>query len=338
MGLVKQFLMSRRDLGYNSRLTPVSKFRCCMKRLADTDKWRRLLLSRGVKPDLADVWAALARPAIRLLPQNQSVTDSTEIGTSKIGGMADLPDGMDWPLRPAYGYAREIREWRDKAVWAPAPLHFIAQINLADVAAAGSDLPLPEQGLLLFFYDVATQPWGFDPLDRAGWRVVYVEAGQRLARTQDPNGSIAVSSLAFEPREGLPDWDHTQYILCEKFGYPIELVRPELDRLSDDDNDAFCTPEGHSFGGWPKLIQRPMEVECQLASHGLYVGSAEGFADPRAPELRTDAHAWRLLLQIESDDSQGRMWGDSGRLYCWCRDEDIAARRFYRTWLVQQCY
>jgi uncharacterized protein YwqG len=44
-----------------------------------------------------------------------------------------------------------------------------------------------------------------------------------------------------------------------------------------------------------------------------------------------------LLLQIDSDDALGSVWGDLGRVYFWIRDQDLAARRFDRIWHVMQC-
>jgi uncharacterized protein YwqG len=41
---------------------------------------------------------------------------------------------------------------------------------------------------------------------------------------------------------------------------------------------------------------------------------------------------------VDSDDAAGTMWGDSGMLYYWIRDDDLAARRFDRAWCVMQCY
>jgi uncharacterized protein YwqG len=32
------------------------------------------------------------------------------------------------------------------------------------------------------------------------------------------------------------------------------------------------------------------------------------------------------------------MWGDSGRLYWWIREADLAEGRWDATWLVLQCY
>ena len=41
---------------------------------------------------------------------------------------------------------------------------------------------------------------------------------------------------------------------------------------------------------------------------------------------------------IDSFDDIGMMWGDSGRLYWWIREADLAEGRWDATWLVLQCY
>jgi uncharacterized protein YwqG len=58
---------------------------------------------------------------------------------------------------------------------------------------------------------------------------------------------------------------------------------------------------------------------------------------PRAEQLRTGAASWRLLLQLDTDDDLGWMWGDVGRLYFTIRQEDLAAYDFSRAWMVLQC-
>jgi uncharacterized protein YwqG len=80
-----------------------------------------------------------------------------------------------------------------------------------------------------------------------------------------------------------------------------------------------------------------MMLECALVSAGLYCGDATAYQDARLPVFRQQAHRWRLLLQVPSVEAAGMMWGDAGCLYYWIRDDDLAARRFERCWLILQC-
>jgi len=80
-----------------------------------------------------------------------------------------------------------------------------------------------------------------------------------------------------------------------------------------------------------------MQLEAQLVSNGLYCGDASGYNNPRAKALAAGATDWVLLLQLDSDDAAKIMWGDAGMLYFWIRRDDLAARRFDRTWFTLQC-
>jgi uncharacterized protein YwqG len=70
------------------------------------------------------------------------------IGTSRLGGMPDLPADVPWPWRPALpvAYFKEHGE-------CPSPLSFIAQIDFAEIHAAGGLEGFPPSGRLLFFCD-----------------------------------------------------------------------------------------------------------------------------------------------------------------------------------------
>ena len=81
-----------------------------------------------------------------------------------------------------------------------------------------------------------------------------------------------------------------------------------------------------------------MELECQLVSHGLYCGDSSGYLSRAAAGLRDGAKDWRLLLQIDSDDALGVMWGDAGILYFWIREDDARSGRFDQAWAVLQCH
>ncbi len=74
-----------------------------------------------------------------------------------------------------------------------------------------------------------------------------------------------------------------------------------------------------------------MRLECQLASNGV-----TDIDDPRAAALSKGAMDWQLLLQVDTDDTIGMRWGNTGMLYYWISLADLQARRFDSTWLVLQ--
>jgi uncharacterized protein YwqG len=81
-----------------------------------------------------------------------------------------------------------------------------------------------------------------------------------------------------------------------------------------------------------------MRLECQLVTNGIYCGNSSGYRDPRAKVLEPGATDWRLLLQLDSDDRVGWMWGDVGRVYFWAIQQDIAACDFDKSWAILQCH
>jgi uncharacterized protein YwqG len=237
---------------------------------------------------------------------------------SQIGGRPNLPDGMQWP------------EWNEK------PLAFLAQVDLAELPSASSDLNLPATGCLWFFYDAEQSTWGFDPKDAGSWRVLHGprppdgEPNEPPAALAD-GGEFEAVPLAAREIKVLPS---------------IERAVPQSQQLDASDWDAIeaVRREGfqgrphHQIGGYPDPVQGDsMELECQLASNGLYCGDASGYSDPRAAALAKDAGAWKLLLQLDTDDDASMMWGDCGMLYFWIREDDLAKRDFSKVWMVLQC-
>ncbi len=69
-----------------------------------------------------------------------------------------------------------------------------------------------------------------------------------------------------------------------------------------------------------------------------YCGDSTGYNDPQAKELKSGASEWRLLLQVDTDDDAGMMWGDCGRLYFWIRVDDLRRRDFDEVWTILQCF
>ena len=214
------------------------------------------------------------------------------------------------------------------------PLAFIAQLDLAELAAAHDFSWLPSEGSIAFFYDVERMPWGFDPKDRGSWHVAYLKD----------------ATIAAEHPRALSLKSHVRhsFVAPSKVAVYPDADAPAIEalNLSDEESDAYCdfrnsddaNLPAHQVGGFPSPVQNnTMELECQLASNGIYVGKPDGFASERAKELEAGASDWRLLLQLDSDDELDFMWGDAGMIYFWIREQDAMEKRFDRSWLILQC-
>ena len=228
-----------------------------------------------------------------------------------------VPPGFTWPT------------WKGK------PLSFLAQLDLPEVASAGGQSWLPPVGKLYFFYDQDQSTWGFDPADRGSWRVIYSEAGtSTLMRGESPSNTESVfveTPTTFRKIMSYPDWQR-----------PAIDVRDtsdeEFEQLAAMWLSAFGENPKHQLFGFPVPVQGDsMELECQLASNGVYCGAPEGFKSARAIQLAPGAKDWRLLFQIDSDDDVGMMWGDVGTLYFWVRESDARASNFGDAWMILQC-
>lgn len=241
--------------------------------------------------------------------------DDCPVGCSKMGGEPDLPAGMEWPRTEA-GTA----------------LSFIAQINFAEVHSFDLDGKLPEEGMLWFFYDCSDEgmPWGFDPADVDGWRVIFDEKPE-LERTEAPEDlevSFSEARVSFASRVDLLSTDSD---LADE----LELPDEEMDDYFDwmEEREGEC----NKLLGHADNIQGGMELECEYVTHGLYCGDPSGYQKANALGLHKNAARWTLLMQVESNEDIGMMWGDLGRLYLWITEEDLQARRFDKCWLILQC-
>ena len=221
-------------------------------------------------------------------------------------------------------------------------MSFIAQLDLSEVARYTQALPLPTSGALVFFYDCEQRAWGFDAEDKGCSLVSYVPGpATTLVRTSPPNripdtGIFSPCALTFQPDENLPDpWaPHFVPGLSEDERSLLVDFTEEHDEVY---GEAQADPR-HRLGGHADCVQNSMELECQLVTHGLYCGNSTGYENPAAKELQPGALDWRLLLQIDTDDAADMMWGDVGRIYYWIHNDDLAKRRFERSWLIFQCY
>lgn len=196
------------------------------------------------------------------------------------------------------------------------PLCFVAQIELAEVQAATALAWLPLEGRLLFFYELECETWGHSAEDRGSWRVLY-------ERSEAP---------ACPEPDDLPDDARFAAVhigVAEGISYAgVERTGLDLDHLSDASLVALnaaleeLDPDApwHQIGGYPSPIQSDtMESQCTALAGGI-------------------VSDWQLLLQLETDDEAGMMWGDAGTLYFWIREQDARARDFSKVWMILQCH
>lgn len=246
-------------------------------------------------------------------------------GISKLGGLPDVPPEFEWP------------NWKDR------PLEFIAQLDLGAMPRLENLPELPATGVLYFFYDQEQRTWGFDPEDKGSWRTIYWPEVGSLKRASAPPGlendniygekylsPRIVTSYPSDQRVELPPplEDAAKAADVNLFDIYNKLVVQEIDYASQ-----------HQIGGFPNPEQYDgMEMEAQLASHGIYCGGYP-YNDPRAQQLADGAKEWQLLLQIDSDDDTGMdVWGhDIGKLYFWITRSALAKRDFSTVWMVLQC-
>ncbi|MCW1884916.1 YwqG family protein [Luteolibacter flavescens] len=236
---------------------------------------------------------------------------------SYLGGMPPADFTGEWPR------------------WKGRPLAFLACIHLANVS---KELPwLPKQGKLLFFCDLKDTPWGFDPADLGGWRVIHL--------TADGSEGFASPPATLPKKRRLP----MKHLRFEKANLPPPSRHPSLNHVEftfsqeewlDEHLQSLVGPNpAHQMSSHAQAIQNAeMELECQLASNGIYVGEPSGYEDPRAEGLAAGASDWRLLLQVDSDEELDLMWCDSGKVYFWIREEDARSGDFSRTWMILQCF
>ena len=277
----------------------------------------------GLIVDYQEALLASLRKSIRVTA-TEPIADESKlpVGSSKIGGLPDLPPDVDWP------------HWHDKS------LSFVAQINLADVASLDHDSLLPSQGLLSFFYNGYQWLEG-EPFEPGMWEVIFTDiAVSPLQTLSEPldfgeyNTLYQPYRLKFDPEITLPPI--ISYYGFKRLGYSyrngidehLEEVLRRVDEIMYSDADYTRS----RLLGHPDQIQGDVFLEAEEARRGEKISEAEIYDDPTSGI--TD---WQLLFQLDSEEEAGMMWGDVGRLYYCIRQTDLKARAFEKTICTMQC-
>jgi hypothetical protein len=237
-------------------------------------------------PDTVRAILELIRPALRLTGA------ATGLELSRLGGPPALPPDLTWPT------------------WEGRPLDFLAAIDFGETAGVLTLPELPATGTACFYYAAEIpRPWGDDPAERDGWRVLRGDGGRVTGavpgdRPVLPLAAEPFLSLAAEPFLSLPGpyepslrrldatWNGFLGVYEQLYEAWLRFVWAEAPR--------------HQLAGWPVLVQRSLGEDQ------------------------------RLLLQLDSDERLGRCWGDPGTVYFHAPATDLRSGALDRCRLTLQ--
>src|SRR5918992_2570197 len=239
---------------------------------------------------VTDAIMSLARPALRL-------SSGPAEARSRLGGPPVLPAGTPWPM------------------WGDRPLDFVGVIDFGELASEGWLPELTGVGSTAFYYATGLpRPWGDDPTQTAGWRVL---PGARV-----PAGPVTLPEvrLGASPFVSLPSPHKPVLEPIGAAAAGFTATYPEL--YASWARFTWGDEPRHQTGGWPVVVQRAVWRDCALAAAGHPLDAPSPLtADPAPAEVDFElasapaAADWRLLLQIDSDDRLGRRWGGTGGVY-----------------------
>lgn len=281
----------------------------------------KALITKHKLDDHRDLILGGLRRAVRLKP-GKPVKRRLPTGTSKFGGEPDLPEDAQWPT------------------FGGRPLHFLAQLNLADLPPhhiATADLP--RKGLLSFWYDTqgdrAMRAFNHDS---ARWQAHY--STKAIERRSFPEHDESKYDIG-EPWRPFPERRVTMKASLTLSEDAEHELSNRLWKAGNDDERQFHlqaalegqdiydhSDPGHRLLGSYRFPQADAREYAAGAEFGLNVNQPLSKLDMARVKRRMKA--WRVLLVLQSDHASNWMWSDAGSLSFWIRDADLKKRRFDR--------
>ncbi|WLD92876.1 YwqG family protein [Alkalihalobacillus sp. AL-G] len=197
------------------------------------------------------------------------------------------------------------------------PMKLLAQINFEEIPNIES---MPEKGILQLFISGEDDLMGinFDDLtDQSNFKVIYhsniIEDKSLLVTDFSYMDSLNEEFFPIQDELSLSFTLEYEPISVEDYRNS-DLLGESVDLSVEKDNgdkelwevysDTFLG-DGHKMGGYPYFTQ----------------------TDPRDYEKRYQEHNV-LLLQIDTEDDKGIMWGDAGIANLFIKEEDLKALNF----------
>jgi uncharacterized protein YwqG len=256
----------------------------------------------------------------------QSSSKPIGMGASKIGGKPHLPQGFRWPYYEGTN-CNKVKACR--------PLSFIAQINMAEVAALDSDKKLPPSGFLYFFYELDTMEWGLKPEDNGCARVFHYDvAADQLSVTNYPDDLssdyyVPESAVVFSKTRSIPSF--------EEFNDSVSAYWEDYEYAAKENGIDIARYPDFKLLGYADLIQGSIQRECAMVESGFSSDDWKTMSESEKKEIHAKEDQRILLAQFGSI-SDSIMFGDCGSIYFYIRKEDLEKGCFDDVHLSLQCY
>ncbi len=286
------------------------------------------LAETEIRAPYAEEVKKLLRPYIRVYTKKND-NDTLDIGKSKIGGLPDLPKGIDWP------YSEEDNQH----------MHFIAQFKLDEVAEYDKEHLLPKTGYLFFFacyseigkviyfegkekeLEKKEIPETLKPKEPSFWKKIFKIKPAKMVYDE--------CQVNFEKQYSIPSWDSVYADIVQK-EKSIELkpVDAYSEKYLNEDviiRKAEENVTNHHFLGYADGIQDSFQeihvnIEPDFNWENITIDQYKDFSK------------WILLLQLDTDPNADMMWGDAGRLYYMIQKEDLKNHKFDKIKATMDCY
>lgn len=245
--------------------------------------------------------------SLRVQPVFQSESNS------RLNADPQLPGNFNWPTR------------KDGT-----KLTFLAQIDLAEIANF-KDLQdsLPSDGLLTFFYDIDEQPWGSSLAEKDGWHVEYLAKNAKVEVYPDENNSsLKPATIEWLEEPTFPDFQADEM---------SSLAKPGETEYEEFLHNCYEDTPIHRLLGHPQLVQSDFRESIEMVVKEIDYEKIRG-DEKETSKLFDQSRRWKLLLQLDSDEELGYLWGDGGRLYFCIDENDLKRKDFKNVWVELQCY
>lgn len=241
-----------------------------------------------------------------------------QVGASRIGGIPDLPDHMEWPYFEGQPHA------------------FVAQINLGEIPDFPGRKLLPETGLLYFFFE-PTHDFGLLlPPESQQFAVYFLDIPEANLAPRKPPDTLAArwhfrsSEINFVIKETFPTLG-----LDPLSGSFYDDVAPLDVRWQISELVSEFMPRSHRMFGHSRSFEGTLESICEYDR--LRIAYPELEKKEIAELYPQGVKNWELLLCVPSDGRLGIEWlGDLPTIYFMIHHQDLQMRDFSQTWLAFQ--